>query len=80
MAQIIIYVKASGGMMYVQRVNQSLSWAQVAAKAVPSGIDYWVVDESELPTDSTFRDSWVIDVPSQGAPTGQGGGEQHDNN
>jgi hypothetical protein len=31
---------------------------QVAAKDVPAGVEYKIVDVSEIPSDRTFRDAW----------------------
>ena len=34
---------------------------QVALKDVPAGLAYKIVDESEIPSDRTFRNAWEID-------------------
>lgn len=31
---------------------------ELATKDVPDGLDYWIVDASEIPTDRTFRNAW----------------------
>jgi len=34
---------------------------EVAAKDVPTGVKYKLVEDSEIPTDYSFRDAWSID-------------------
>lgn len=34
---------------------------ELAAKDVPAGKPYRIVDASEIPTDRTFRDAWVFE-------------------
>lgn len=43
----------------------------IAKKDTPAGLPYWIVEDSEIPTDRTFRDAWVVD-PNWGAPQGVG--------
>ena len=45
--------------------------AEVARKDVPAGVDYWIVEDSDVPSDRTFRDAWELG-DSLGAPDGQG--------
>lgn len=33
----------------------------IAKKDVPSGLPYKIVDESEIPSDRTFRNAWELD-------------------
>ena len=40
-----------------------LSVAEVARKDVPAGVDYWIVEDSEIPTDRTFRNAWELAAP-----------------
>ena len=44
---------------------------EVARKDVPAGVDYWIVEDSEVPSDRTFRDAWELDA-NIGTPDGQG--------
>ena len=44
---------------------------EVARKDVPTGVDYWIVDDNEVPSDRTFRNAWELDV-NIGTPDGQG--------
>lgn len=43
----------------------------IARKDVPEGLPFWIVDESEIPTDRTFREAW--EIPEEwGEPDGYG--------
>jgi hypothetical protein len=45
--------------------------ASIALKDVPEGLPFWIVDDSEIPTDRTFRNAW--EVPADwGEPDGYG--------
>lgn len=47
---------------------------QIAEKDVPSGLPYWIVEDSVIPNDRTFRDAWELDsFYSLGNPHGFGG-------
>lgn len=39
--------------------SEELFVARIAAKDVPAGLTYNIVDESAIPTDRTFRNAWV---------------------
>ena len=47
---------------------------EVARKDVPAGVDYWIVEDNEVPSDRTFRNAWELDA-SIGEPDGQGIGQ-----
>ena len=40
---------------------QNMTVDAIARKDVPTGLNYKIVNVSEIPTDSTFRDAWTID-------------------
>lgn len=44
----------------------------IAEKDVPHNLPYWIVEDSIIPTDRTFRSAWEIDE-SLGSPDGFGG-------
>jgi len=55
----IIYPTDDGGVaVIVPAPNSGLTIEQIAAKDVPAGKDYQIVDVSESPTDRTFRNAW----------------------
>jgi len=59
MNQRIIY-KHEGGIAVIGPTGE-LSVEATAAKDVPTGLPYKIVDVSELPADRTFRNAWTID-------------------
>ena len=34
---------------------------EIAKKDVPTGKKYKIVEDSEIPTDRSFRDAWIVD-------------------
>ena len=34
---------------------------EIAKKAVPKGYKYKIVEDSDIPTDRSFRDAWTVD-------------------
>jgi hypothetical protein len=59
----IIYQTEDGGVaIIVPSPDCGLSIEQIAAKDVPAGKAYKIVDVSDIPTDRTFRNAWEMDV------------------
>ncbi len=42
----------------------------IAKKDVPSGLPYWIVEDSEIPTDRTERNAWYFETEKE--PDGYG--------
>jgi len=58
----IIYKNDTGGVaVVVPSPNANLTVEQIAAKDVPTGRPYKIVDVSEIPTDRSVRDAWTVD-------------------
>ena len=60
----IIYKNESGGVSILHPADEALSFMtidEIAKKDVPTGLPYKIVDDSEIPTDRTFRDAWTVD-------------------
>ena len=60
----IIYKNEDGGISIITPTPESLksmTIEDIAKKDVPTGIPYKIVEESEVPTDRTFREAWTID-------------------
>ena len=60
----IIYKNTNGGVSVIHPTDEALSFMtidEIALKDVPTGLPYKIVDDSEIPTDRTFRDAWVVD-------------------
>ncbi len=59
MNQRIIYPSDTGGVCVLTPVLEcGLTIEEIAAKDVPAGKPYKIVDVSDIPTDRTFRDAW----------------------
>ena len=61
MNQRIIYPNDDGGVSILIPTEEYLAEhtiEELAAKDVPQGKPYKIVDVSDIPTDRTFRDAW----------------------
>lgn len=59
MNQRIIYPNDEGGVSIVIPAPEcGLTIEEIAAKDVPAGKPYKIVDVSEIPSDRTFRNAW----------------------
>ena len=61
----IIYLAESGGVAVIIPAPECLrDWPieAIAAKDVPYGLLYKIVDADDIPSDRTFRAAWEIDV------------------
>ena len=59
MTQRIIYPTDDGGVAVIVPAPEcGLTIEQIAAKDVPAGKPYKIVDLSEIPTDRVFRSAW----------------------
>ena len=54
----IIYPTDDGGVAIIIPADCGLSINEIAAKDVPEGKPYKIVDVADIPTDRTFRDAW----------------------
>ena len=55
----IIYQTDDGGVaIIVPAAECNLTIEQIAAKDVPAGKPYQIVDVTDVPTDRTFRNAW----------------------
>ena len=55
----IIYQNESGGVSVIHPTGE-LSIEEVAAKDVPEGVPYEIVEDDAIPSDRTFRNAWVL--------------------
>lgn len=61
MNQRIVYNNDEGGISIIIPTAEWLAEhtiEELAAKDVPAGKDYHIVDVSEIPSDRTFRNAW----------------------
>jgi hypothetical protein len=59
--QRIIYKTEDGGVAVIVPTPEYLlthTIEELAAKDVPAGAEFKIVDESDIPSDRTFRDAW----------------------
>jgi hypothetical protein len=58
MNQRIIYSTDDGGVAIIIPADCGLTIEEIAAKDVPEGKPYKIVDVADIPTDRTFRAAW----------------------
>ena len=64
MNQVIIYKQDSSVVAIIQPTEEALALygiEAIAAKDVPAGKPYKIVDASEIPTDRSQRNAWTVD-------------------
>ena len=58
----IIYKNTDGSVSVIVPITDSgFTVEQIAQKDVPTGLNYKIVNVSEISSDRTFRDAWTID-------------------
>lgn len=66
----IIYPNDEGGLCVVIPIpNTELTIEQLALKDVPAGKPYRIIEDTDVPTDRTFRNAWEADFSN---PDGSG--------
>ena len=59
MNQFIIYPTDEGGVaVIIPAPDCNLSIEEIAAKDVPAGKPYKIINTSDIPSDRTFRNAW----------------------
>jgi len=61
MDQRIIYQNDTGGVAVLIPADCGLTIEQIAAKDVPTGKPYRIVDAADIPTDREWRAEWTVD-------------------
>jgi hypothetical protein len=59
MNQRIIYPTDDGGVAVIVPADCGLTIEEIAAKDVPAGTPYEIVDVADIPSDRTFRGAWT---------------------
>ncbi len=60
--KLIIYPNDTGGICILTTAPEcGLSLQEIAAKDVPAGKPWKIVDAADIPADRTFRDAWTAD-------------------
>ena len=57
----IIYQNDTGGVAVLIPADCGLTIEQIAAKDVPTGKPYKIVDVDDIPTDRQWRAEWTVD-------------------
>lgn len=57
----IIYSTSEGGVAVIIPADCGLTIEEIAAKDVPAGLAYQIVDTEDIPTDRTFRNAWTME-------------------
>ena len=60
MAKIIAYNNAGGLGVIIPILNDDSKIAEFASKNIQAGVEYIIIDNSELPSDQTFRDALEV--------------------
>ena len=72
----IVYTDDDGALTVIIPIDCGLTIEQIAAKDVPAGRPYRIIDAADLPTDRTDRALWGVDaadlVDGVGADYGAG--------
>ena len=61
MNQRIIYQNDDGGVAIIIPCECGLTIEEIAAKDVPTGKAYKIVDVADIPTDRQWRNEWAVD-------------------
>ncbi len=61
MNQRIIYPNDDGSVSVIIPADCGLSIEQIAAKDVPAGKPFKIIEASDIPSDRTFRAAWTAD-------------------
>jgi hypothetical protein len=55
----IVYTNDDGTISIIIPTDCGLTIEQIAAKDVPAGKEYHIVNASDIPSDRTFRNAWT---------------------
>lgn len=73
MEKRIIYQKSGSTATILIPCECGLTLEQIGKKDVPTGVPFWIVDATDIPSDRAFRDAWELDEAAMGVPDGYGG-------
>ena len=57
----IVFQNDEGGVSIIIPADCGLTIEQIAAKDVPTGMPYKIIDASDVPTDRSNRAAWTVD-------------------
>jgi len=61
MEKRIIYKNDDGGVSVIIPADCGLTIEQIAAKDVPTGLAYKIVNVADIPADRSEREAWAVD-------------------
>lgn len=64
MNQVILYKQDNGVLAIIRPTEEALALygiAAIAAKDVPAGKSYKIIDASDIPADRSQRNAWTVD-------------------
>ena len=62
MNQRILYQNDTGGVAVIIPCDCGMTIEEIAAKDVPTGKPYKIVDVADIPTDRQWRSEWTVNV------------------
>ena len=69
----IIYRDDTGkAHILIPAAKESRTVEEIAKKDVPKGYKYKIVEDSDVPTDRSFRDAWIVDESELTDGVGEG--------
>ena len=60
----IIYKNSDESIAIIHPTSEALKFMtieEIALKDVPTGVAFAIIEDSDIPTDRTFRNAWTID-------------------
>jgi len=62
MKKSIIYQNSEGGVsVVIPNLESGMTIEEIAARDVPTGNPYKIVDATDIPSDRRWRDAWTVD-------------------
>jgi hypothetical protein len=71
----ILYKNPSTGIVCVVYPSGESTLDYITKHAIPKDCSYWIVQDTDIPKDRSFRDAWELDLDSLGEPDGVGEAE-----
>jgi hypothetical protein len=71
----ILYENPFTGIVCVVYPSGESTLDYIIKHAIPKDCSYWIVQDTDIPEDRSFRDAWELDSDSLGNPDGIGGAE-----
>lgn len=74
MSKRIVFQNGAGGVsVIIPFLECGLTVEEIAIKDVPTGEPFWIVEDTDIPSDRSERNKWTIDIDAAGDPDGYGG-------